>query len=153
MPNTYLPPFQLDVAICEQLRSLKETEFAAQGTFLFQRGDEPNGAFLLLRGKVALSTGDHTAKLRRSCLPGCLLGLPATVRNRPYSLTAECLEDCEYVQVSHADLISLLESNRRFCMHVVEVLAHEVGELRSRMPEEASRFSQLQEQMVQRGSL
>ena len=150
MPDT---PFQLDDAICEQLRSLKKTGFARKGTFLFCRGDAPMGAFLLLHGKVALSTGDETAKLRRSCLPGCLLGLPATVRNRPYSLTAECLEDCEYVQVSHADLTALLESNRKFCMHVVEVLAQEVGELRSRMPEEASRFSRLREQLARCGNM
>lgn len=141
-------PFQLDGELSKQLSGLKEAGFACKGTFLFRLGDAPKGAFLLLRGKVALSPAEQSAKLRRNCLPGCILGLPATIRNQPYDLTAECLEDCEYVRVSHQALISLLESNRKFSMHVVEVLANEVGQLRSHMPEEASRFEKLKDQLT-----
>lgn len=39
---------------------------------------------------------------------------------------------------SHEGLISLLGANKEFCLHLVEVLAKEVGELRSRLPREAS---------------
>jgi CRP-like cAMP-binding protein len=144
MPESRLP-FQLDAELWEKLKGLEEKGFAREGAFLFRQGDSPKGAFLLLRGSVALSTGDHL--LCRNCLPGCLLGLPATVRNKPYSLTAECLEDCEYVRISHEALVSLLESNPQFCMRVVEVLANEVGELRNRMPEHAGRFNRITQQL------
>jgi CRP-like cAMP-binding protein len=146
MPQSHLPPFQLEAGVWEQLSGLDDHEFAAEGMILFRQGDLPKGAYLLLRGRVALSTGDHM--LSRSCLPGCVLGLPATVRNKPYSLTAECMEACEYVRIPHEVLVSLLQSNPEFCLRLVELLANEVGELRSRMPEQASRFNQLTQQLA-----
>ncbi len=143
MPQSHLPPFQLDRELWTKLTGLKETGFSRKGTVLFRQGDSPQGAFLLLRGSVALSTGHPAARLRRNCLPGCMLGLPATVRNKPYSLTAECLEDCEYVRISHELLISLFSTNHEFCMHVVEILATEVGDLRSRLQQEPNRLVRL----------
>jgi CRP-like cAMP-binding protein len=145
MPHTHMPPFHVDGALWKQLSGLEEIGVCSKGTFLFRQGDSPKGAFLLLRGKVALSTGD--AQLCRNCLPGCLLGLPATLRNKPYSLTAECLSDCQYVRISHERLVAVLGSNRDFCMRVVQVLANEVGELRSRLPEEASRLMRVNDQL------
>ena len=149
--DTHLAPFQLDALLAMQFSSLEKTGSAKRGTFLFGRGDSPKGVFLLLSGKVALSAGDPATQLRRSCLPGCLLGLPATIRNRPYSLTAECLEDCQYVRFSHDALMNLLRSNPEFCMRVVEVLANEVGDLRGRIPEQASGFARFKEQLSQFG--
>lgn len=134
----HLPPFQLDGELSMQLSRLGAPVSSKKGTLLFRRGDSPNGAYLLMRGEVKLSAGAGTAELRRSCQPGCLLGLPATVRNQSYSLTAECLADCECVRVSHEGLIAMLGANKEFCLNVVEILANEVGELRSRLPERAS---------------
>ena len=138
-----LPPFQLDDELRAELIGLQEKVFSKKGTLLFRRGDSPKGAFLLIRGEVSLSPGAPSGHLRRSCVPGCLLGLPATVRNRPYSLTAECLEDCEYVPIPRDVLLSVLGSNQAFCMHVVEILATEVGELRSRLQQEANKVVRL----------
>ena len=133
------PPFQVDDELGIQLSSLGKAVFAKKGTVLFRSGDLPLGAFLLIRGKVSLSAGGPGGRLRRSCVPGCLLGLPATVRNKPYSLTAECLEDCEYVPIPREVLLSVLGSNQAFCMHVVEILASEVGSLRNRLQQESNK--------------
>ena len=136
-------PFQVDDELGIQLSSIGKAMFAKKGTKLFHCGDSPKGAFLLIRGEVLLTAGAPGARLRRSCVPGCLLGLPATVRNRPYSLTAECLEDCEYVPVPREVLLSVLGSNPAFCMHVVEILATEVGDLRGRLQHEANKVLRL----------
>ena len=136
-------PFQVDDELGIQLSSLGKAEFAKKGTVLFRCGDLPKGAFLLIRGEVLLTAGAPGARLRRSCVAGCLLGLPATVRNRPYSLTAECLDDCEYVPVPRDLLLSVLGSNPAFCMHVVEILATEVGDLRSRLQQETNKVVRL----------
>ncbi len=131
-----LSPFQLDGELRTRFRKVGKPVFTGKGTYLFRSGDSPGGVFLLVSGKVALSAGG-AAKTHNPCLPGSLLGLPATVRNRSYSLTAQCLEDCECIRVSAEDFTALLCANPTLCFHVVELLANEVGELRSRLPEEA----------------
>ena len=141
--SRHFPPFHVDDELGIQLSSHGKAEFAKKGTVLFRRGDLPKGAFLLIRGEVSLSAGAPGGSLRRSCVPGCLLGLPATVGNRPYSLTAECLEDCEYVPIPRDVLLSVLGGDPTFCMHVVEILATEVGALRSRLQQEANKAVRL----------
>ncbi len=138
-----LPPFQVDDELRKRLSRVGKPIFAKKGSILFRRGDSLKGAYLLIRGEVSLCAGEPTSRLRRSCVPGCLLGLPATVRNRPYSLTAECIADCECVEIPRDTLMSILGSNPEFCMHVVEILATEVGELRSRLQQEPNRLARL----------
>ena len=131
-----LSPFQLDAGLRAQLSRVGKAVFKCKGTWLFRRGDSPKGVFLLVSGKVTLSAGG-AATVHHPCLPGCLLGLPATVGNRSYGLTAKCAEDCECIRVSHEEFTALLCANPAFCLRVVEILANEVRELRSRLPVEA----------------
>jgi CRP-like cAMP-binding protein len=134
-----LPPFYVDDDLRDQLRELGPTVTMPRATLLFQRGDAPNGLYLLTSGKVRLSAGAST--LRRICQAGCLLGLPATVRNRPYSLTAECIDECECIRISHDAFTRYLREHPAFCLRVVELLASELGNLRSRFAEEAESAS------------
>ena len=131
-----LPPFQLDAGLRAQLSRVGTAVLKGKGTWLFRRGDSPKGVFLLVTGKVTLSAGG-AATVHHPCLPGRLLGLPATVRNRSYGLTAICTEDCECIRVSHEEFTALLCANPALCLRVVELLANEVRELRSRLPAEA----------------
>ncbi len=131
-----LPPFQLDSGLRAQLSRVGRTVYRSKGTLLFRRGDLPKGVFILVSGKVTLSTGG-AATSHNLCLPGCLLGLPATVGNRSYSLTAKCADDCECIRVSHEEFTALLSADPAFCLRIVEILADEVGEMCSRLPMEA----------------
>lgn len=133
--------FQVNETLSSELRGLGDSVSVGAHEFLFRRGDNPDGVFLLTSGRVKLSAGPRTSPLTRECLPGALLGLPATLRNRPYSLTAQSTAPCECVRITHSALVEYLRTHPEFCLQVVEVLAQEVGTLRSQLPEEAFRAS------------
>ena len=72
---------------CERLRKAKET-------VLFRRGENAFGLFIVLCGAVKLDLGVDS-KFTRSYGRGALLGLPATLTRRPYSMTATVTQDAE----------------------------------------------------------
>jgi len=60
-----------------------------------------------------------------------LLGLPATIRQRPYSLTAEAVTDCEVCGISSERLRKALLEYPAIGLAIVEILAEEVSVLRT----------------------
>ena len=106
----------------------------AKGKVLFQQGEAGRGVFLLREGKVRLSL--HAAGRKklpyRIAGPGNILGFPATLSNAPYSLTAENIADCELGFAPAEDVINLLSKRSDLCFQAVEIMAHEVRELRKR---------------------
>jgi CRP-like cAMP-binding protein len=88
----------------------------------------------LREGKVRLSL--HAAGRKklpyRIAGPGNILGFPATLSNAPYSLTAENLADCELGFAPAEDVINLLSKRSDLCFQAVEIMAHEVRNLRKR---------------------
>jgi CRP-like cAMP-binding protein len=70
----------------------------ARGTYLFRRGDAVTGIFLISRGTVRLGLdGDPAGFPSRDVGPGSVVGLPASLSDSSYSLTAEVSEDAELV--------------------------------------------------------
>src|SRR5258706_14619039 len=60
--------------------------------FLFRRGDPVFGVFLILSGKVRLGLEKNPRNFPcRDFGPGTVVGLPATLSDSPYSLTAEVI--------------------------------------------------------------
>jgi CRP-like cAMP-binding protein len=57
---------------------------------------------------------------------GSLLGVPAVVANKPYSLTAEAEEGAEVCVVPGEDFVRLMRSDPALSFHVLQVLAEEV---------------------------
>lgn len=104
----------------------------SKGCFLFKQGDAARGVFLLHKGRVRLSLEAHGSRrlLSRTVGPRSLLGVPASICDGPYSLTAEILEDSELGFVTQKDLRAFLLSNSHLCFHVVEMLGREVREIR-----------------------
>jgi len=72
---------------CEKIRKPRYT-------VLFRRGEKAIGIFLVFSGKVSLDFGVDSP-LARTYGPGALVGLPATVTGRNYSMTATVTEDAE----------------------------------------------------------
>lgn len=127
-------PFHVDGELRTKLAGLgKRTSFKA-GTILFEQGDALKGVYLLLSGKAHLTAGEGAASLRRVCDQGSLLGLPATMRHRPYSLSAECIEDCECVHIPARIFTEFLRATPLLCMQILKVLAEEVVDLRGKVP-------------------
>ena len=89
------------------------------------------GSILLCRGKARLTMYSRTGeKLAfRTVGPGYLLGLPASMRNKPYNFTAELLQDSQVAFIRNQDIPTLLRRRGDLCFRVVETLSHELRRL------------------------
>jgi CRP-like cAMP-binding protein len=105
---------------CEKIRKPKST-------VLFRRGEEATGMFVILQGRVSLDFGVD-AVFARSYGPGALVGLPATVTKRPYSMTATVTEDAELGCWSSEALDSLLRERPDLCRQLLSILGERVAE-------------------------
>jgi CRP-like cAMP-binding protein len=102
------------------------------GSFLFQQGEPSIGVYLLLSGVVNLYlTGEGRSRvLTRQANSGELLGLPATVNNAPYSLTAEAGTELNVAFVSSEKLTGLITSDSEIGLEVIQLLSTEVRAMR-----------------------
>ena len=103
-----------------------------RGDFLFRRGDEVRGAFLILSGKVRLGLGGKSTAFRsRDLGSGAILGLPATLSDSPYSLTAEVIAKTEVVYLSRPAMLELLRTHSKLCFEVMNLLSEELADTRN----------------------
>ena len=94
---------------------------------LFRQGDVPRGVFILSKGVVRLTTrSDGDAVLSVQAAPGSLLGVPAVVGAKPYSLTAEALVGAEISLLGCDDFVHLMHTEPMLSFRVLQVLAEEV---------------------------
>jgi len=74
------------------------------------RGDPGIGVFLIRKGRVSLQWEDNIALYPSFTLgPGTIIGLPATLSSRAYSLAAEVTEDAELGFVTREDFLVLMK--------------------------------------------
>ena len=101
--------------------------------FLFHQGDKPHGCYLIKSGKVRLSMEAQPGHrvLRRVVGPGCVVGLPASINGRVYSLNCEVVEDAELAYLSCQDLARLIKSDTGAAMKLLDLLSSEVQAVRS----------------------
>src|ERR1044071_4159109 len=84
----------LSMPALQKLNEIKSTAIYPKSAMLFIEGQQPRGVFLLCAGKVKLSTSSKEGKtiITKLSEAGDILGLNATVSNRPYEVTAEMVE-------------------------------------------------------------
>ncbi len=120
--------------LASALAELGTTLVRSRGTVLFEQGHQPIGVFLLRKGKVRLSLDCDDVNLTyRTVGAGYVLGLPSTIGDRPYSLTAETIEDCTFSVVKRAVVLDLLSKRTDLSLQVVAMLAEEVTQMRKRV--------------------
>ena len=89
-------PFRPLARIAKGDRGHRQGKVPSHQAVLFKQGDPAKGLFLVEAGKIALSQGRGRSKRMFGIADaGSVLGLPAIVRNQPYSLTAIAVEDTE----------------------------------------------------------
>lgn len=94
---------------------------------LFRQGDAPFGVFLVRKGMASLtSRPDGDASLTVQAGAGSLLGVPAVIAAKPYSLTAEAAEGAEVSMMSCEDFVHLMHTEPALSFRVLQVLAEEV---------------------------
>lgn len=129
MPKT-IRAFQAPPDVCEELHRIGKHLAVPSGTTLFESGEQNRGLFVVIAGRFALSSGDDPVRVTRIAEKGSLLGLPATVRDAPYSLTAEAVTDSDVCVISPIEFRDLLTNNPAVGLAVVSILAEEVFQMR-----------------------
>lgn len=99
---------------------------------LFRQGEVPDGLYILNRGELTLTmtspSGEHVMQMQASA--GSLLGLPGLISGEPYTLTAIARNGARLSFVSRDDFTSLMQTNPRMALKMLEVLAAEVRSAR-----------------------
>jgi len=92
---------------------------------LFIEGQLPRGVFVLCKGKAKLFTSSREGKtvILKVAGAGDVLGLNATISNRPYELTAEMVEPGQANFIGRDVLLQFLRENGEIAVRLAEQLS------------------------------
>lgn len=114
-----LPP-----ATVQRLAAITSPSSYPKGATLFVEGQAPRGVFILCSGRVKLSTSsaDGRTLIMRIAESGEVLGLPATVTEKPYELTADVIEPTQANFISRQDFLNFLREHGEVGLRVAQQL-------------------------------
>jgi CRP/FNR family cyclic AMP-dependent transcriptional regulator len=109
----------------ERLNQIKSTATYPKSALLFIEGQLPRGVFILCNGKAKLSTASSDGKtiILKMAEPGDVLGLSATISNRPYEVTAEMMEPTQANFIHREDFLKFLKDHGEAALQVAEQLS------------------------------
>lgn len=109
----------------QKLNEIKSTAIYPKNAMLFIEGQQPRGVFVLCGGKVKLSTSSKEGKtiITKLSSPGDVLGLNATMSNRPYEVTAEMVEPGQANFIARDAFVSFLREYGEVAVRVAEQLS------------------------------
>jgi CRP-like cAMP-binding protein len=102
------------------------------GVVLFRRDQPAFGLFLVRTGSVSLRLDGAGTKviIDRTAGPGSIVGLPATLSQSRYSLTAVTLKKCHLAFIERETLLATLRKNTELCLELLGALGEEVISMR-----------------------
>ena len=115
-----LPP-----AALQRLSDITSSATYPKGATLFVEGQSARGVFILCAGHVKLSTSsaDGRTLILRISEPGELLGLAATIAERPYEVTADVIEPTQANFISRPDFLKFLRDFGEVAVRVAQELS------------------------------
>src|SRR5579872_6897012 len=115
----------LGQAAVEGLQKIKSTSTYPKGAMLFVEGQESRGVFILCKGKgkVYTSSSEGRTIILRIAQPGEVLGLSATIANKPYEATVELLEPSQVNFLPKTEFLAFLGHHGDAGMHVAQQLS------------------------------
>lgn len=115
-----LPP-----AAVQKLNQIKSTAVYPKSAMLFIEGQQPRGVFVLCAGKAKLYTSSRDGKtiIVKLSEAGDVLGLNATISNRPYEVTAEMVEPGQANFIARDALLQFLKEYGEVAVRVAEQLS------------------------------
>ena len=115
----------LPVPALQKLNEIKSTAMYPKSAMLFIEGQQPRGVFVLCTGKVKLSTSSSEGKtiITKISDAGDVLGLNATISNRPYEVTAEMIEPGQANFITRDALLHFLREHGEVAVRVAEQLS------------------------------
>ena len=115
----------LSPAAVQKLNDIKSTATYPKSAVLFIEGQQPRGVFVLCTGKVKLSMSSSDGKtiILKIAQPGAVLGLSATVSNRPYEVSAEIMEPTQATFIPREAFLHFLRDHGEAALRVAEQLS------------------------------
>jgi CRP/FNR family transcriptional regulator, cyclic AMP receptor protein len=115
----------LSLPAIQRLNEIKSTAVYPKSTMLFIEGQQPRGVFVLCAGKAKLFTSASDGKtiITKISEAGDVLGLNATISNRPYEVTAEMMEPGQANFISRDALLEFLRQHGEVAVRVAEQLS------------------------------
>lgn len=106
---------------------------------LFKQGDPPVGIYILSKGEATVSMDSGHDGNEFSCLAisGSILGLPALIANRPYSLSAVARKGATLGFVPAEVCRELMQTDPAIMVKILQVLAAEVRSARMAIIQQA----------------
>jgi CRP/FNR family cyclic AMP-dependent transcriptional regulator len=97
-----------------------------KGAILFVEGQDPRGVFILCTGRVKLygAAANGKSVIFRIAEAGEIIGLPSTLSEKPYEVTAEVLEPTQANFIRRADFLAFLRHHGAAALKVAEMLSH-----------------------------
>ena len=100
------------------------------------RGSRSRGVFILKgsghRVKLSTTSADGKTLIVRIADPGEVLGLPATVTEKPYELTAEVIEPTQANFIPRQEFLNFLREHGEAALRVAQQLGETLPSLRNR---------------------
>jgi CRP/FNR family transcriptional regulator, cyclic AMP receptor protein len=115
----------VSLPVLQKLNEIKSTAIYPKSAVLFIEGQRPRGVFVLCTGKAKLSTSSSEGKtiITKVSEPGDILGLNATISDRPYEVTAEMIEPGQANFIARDALLQFLRENGEVALRVAEQLS------------------------------
>jgi len=112
--------------VLADLQDRADVRHYARGATVFSKGDLSSELFVLVDGRVAISTqsGDGRESTMAALEPGALFGEMPLFDDRPRSADARALEDTNLVVVGYGPVRELLDERPELLWSVVRLLAH-----------------------------
>ena len=94
---------------------------------LVRQGDPPTFLYFVRTGNVELTMeAGQNVVMRVTGGPGSLIGLPAIIGRKPYTMTAKILGDADVCQLWSEDFYALMQDEPRLALNVLRILAGEI---------------------------
>jgi CRP-like cAMP-binding protein len=140
--NTHVP-FMIPEEVRAPLNRIAVPQSIPANTVLFRLGDPVQGVYLIHSGTVALSL-PNAVEPPRITGPGAVLGIPASICDRPYSLTAETLEPVEAGFISREDFVAVVRQDPDLCFAVIASVAEALADTRRQASALLGQFATLE---------
>lgn len=108
------------------LDAISSTATYPKGAILFVEGQEPRGVFILCTGRVKLygAAANGKSVIFRIADAGEIIGLPSTLCDKPYEVTAEVLQPTQANFIRRDAFLAFLRQHGDAALKVAEMLSH-----------------------------
>ena len=97
----------------------------ARGRLLFLEGDACDGVLILRKGRVKLSVEHSAGRALTVAIAeaGDMIGIAACFAGKAHETTAEALEPCEAVYITHGEFLSRTQKDKEFALETIRQLS------------------------------